>query len=424
MDKEILDLLHAKISCIGALAAALEFQQVEPEAFDEARTTFREYGLTESVKAVNQLESFVMDLHKYKNMEEIPEDQKAQLLLTLQPMKALNGYTSQGISDRVPKELFVSPRAGVEEVEVKSRNIEKTADEWVRVCLVQLDFSLELLAPPQGFGYVLRKDGKELVKQKIFSALNIAQNQKVNIVCFPELSLAPEWVEELKKEFKDMVVIGGSYYKDRFNICPVIILGTEYRIRKINPSPHIEEEVEPGRGMKKGKEILVFQTRFGRFVVLICIDYMSEVHRILYNPDEQKKNVDFIINPSCNRDVANYQQKANQDCQADNYPYVLQANVLTMERRKCGGTCIIGTDHDSALSRYEAEGYRPKNDTVRYKLLQAKGEMMLIADLDLKRKGVQVPASGLKMRNVSRYVFRNQQWQKLGGTSPACPVNP
>jgi len=85
---------------------------------------------------------------------------------------------------------------------------------------------------------------------------------------------------------------------------------------------------------------------------------------------------------------------------------------------KCGGTCIIGTDHDNALSRYEGESYRPKNDTVHYKLLQSEGEMMIIADLDIKRKGVPVPPSGLKMKNVSRYVFRNQQWEKLGKTLP------
>jgi len=329
MDREILKLLRAKISCIGALVAALKFKQVEPEVFDKARKTFREYGLTESVKAVNQLENFIMDLQKYKSIEEIPEDEVARLLRTLQPMKALNGYTSQEISDRVPKKPFVSMKAGVAEPEIELKHIEKTANEWIRVCLVQLDFPLELLAPPQEFGYVLREDGKELVKQKIFSALKVAQDEKVNIVCFPELSMAPEWVEQIKNEFKDMVIIGGSYYEKRFNTCPVIILGTKYLIRKINPSPDIEEETEPERGMRQGKEILVFQARFGRFVVLICIDYVNEVHHILHNPDQEKRNVDFIVNPSYNRDVVDYQQQANQDCRAGNRPYVFQINALT-----------------------------------------------------------------------------------------------
>jgi predicted amidohydrolase len=412
MDKETLNLLRAKISCIRALSAILEFRQIEPVVFDEARKIFREYGLTESVKAVNQLENFAMDLQQYRNLEEIPDDEKARLMLTLQPMKALNGYTSQGIANSVPKETFVTTKPDTEVVELKSVPIEKTVNSWVRVCLVQLDFSLEILAPPREFGYVLCKDDKELIKKKVFSALSIAQSEKANIVCFPELSFAPEWAEQVKREFKDMVVIGGSYYKDKFNTCPVIILGTEYHIRKINPSPDIEEEVGPGRGMNRGKEVLVFQTRFGKFATLICLDYIKAVHHILYSQDEEKKNVDFIINPSCNRDVVNYQERANQDCQAGNFPYILQVNVLTIGGKKCGGTCIIGTEHDSALSRYEGEGYRPIGDTIRYKLLQAEGEMMAIADLDIARKAVPVPPTGLKMRSVSRYKFQNGQWQK------------
>jgi len=116
--------------------------------------------------------------------------------------------------------------------------------------------------------------------------------------------------------------------------------------------------------------------------------------------------VDFIINPSCNRDVAKYQEKANQDCQARNFPYVLQINVLRIGEGKCGGICIIGTDHNSAIGRYEGECYRAKNDNIRYKIPQAEGEMMLIADLDTKGKGVPIPASGLKMTNISRYVFK------------------
>ncbi len=412
MDKETLNLLYAKVKCIHALTAALEFRQIEPEVFNEARKTFQEYGLMESVKAVNQLQNFVIDLRQYNSLEEIPENEETRLMLTLQPMKALNGYTSQGIADRVPKEGLALTMPDIEPIEVKLVQIEKTAARWIRFCLVQLDFSLAILPPSRVFGYVLPEDEKQLVKKKIFSALKIARSENANIVCLPELSFAPEWIDQVKTECKDMIVICGSYYKDRFNTCPILISGTEYHIRKINPSPDIEEEIEPGRGMKRGNEILIFQTRFGKFTTLICLDYMKEVHHIIYNQDKEKSNIDFIINPSCNRDVINYQERANQDCQVENFPYIIQVNVLVKSGKKCGGTCIIGMEHDSAISRYESEGYRPTNDAIRYKLLQAEGETIIIADLDIAKKAVPVPPTGLKMKNVNCYIFRNELWQR------------
>ncbi len=410
--EEIRNLLLGKMACIFALANALEFQPISPKEFDEVRKTFREHGLLESVKAVNHLENFILDMQKYKTIKEISENEEARLLLALQPLKVLNGYLSQSISDSVPKEFVSATRPGSEEAKVKLKAIENTLNDWVRVCLVQLDFSLQFLAPPQEFGYVLGKDDEEIVCHKVFSALKTAEKEKANIICFPELSFASEWVEWIKKDFKDIIVIGGSYYQDRFNICPAIILGAEYLTRKIHPSPFTEGEVEPGRGMKRGKEILVFQTRFGRFVLLTCLDYREEVYRIIYNADEKIKNVDFIINPCYNRDVANFQKQGDLNCQQGSCPYILQANVLRINGEECGGTCIIGTDHKSALDRYEAEGYKPGNDPIKYKLLQAEREMMLIADLDVKRKGVPMPASGFKMKGVARYVFRDGRWQK------------
>jgi len=302
---------------------------------------------------------------------------------------------------------------GSKDLKVKLVSIEKRECDWVRVCLVQMDFSLEISKPPQEFGYVLSGHSKDSVQRKILSALRVAQQEKANIICFPELCLTPEWIRDMARDFVDLVIVGGSYYSNRFNTCSVIISGTKYSVHKIHPSPNAEEEVESARGMKRGKDILVFDTKFGKFVVLICLDYRNEAYRILHHKKKEISNVDFIINPCHNSDVANFQAKANQDCQEGNYPYVLQTNYWSVKEGKPGGTCIVGMDHKNAIKRYEEESYRPQNDPVTYKLLEAHDEMILFADLDISRKGVPVPASGVKMRNVSRYIWQEEGWQKL-----------
>jgi Flp pilus assembly protein TadD/predicted amidohydrolase len=295
----------------------------------------------------------------------------------------------------IPVEEYYSPEQAeptrLERPEIIFHFIEDTKKEWVRVALVQLDFSLKLNDPSEDFGYTLEKT-KE-TRDKVFKALSIAEKNKVDIICFPELSVAEEWIKDLKEQFRDLIVVFGTYYKGGFNVCPIIVNGQDYYIQKINPSPHFEKEVRKGRCMQKGKSILVFQTKCGKLAILVCIDYIEEVHRIIHSSDERVKNVDFIIVPEYNVDVNLFQEQANQDCQKANFPYVVQANALRVFEQEVGGTCVIGVDHKSALKRYRMERLKP-NDNIEFKLYEAKGETISIVDLDIKRKGVQVPATG------------------------------
>ncbi len=308
-----------------------------------------------------------------------------------------------------------------ENIEVTLKKMGSPELDSVRVCLVQLDYHVELTKPPSIFGYVLAEPIRESTRQKVVAALRVAREEHCDLVCFPELCFMPDWLEETREFSNNIVIVAGSYYQNRFNTCPVIIDGRTIDIKKINPSDDLEEDAGEGRGMAKGKEIIVFQTRFGKFVVLICIDYMDEAHRVLYNPNKEKQDVDFIINPCYNRDVVNFQKQADLDCLRANKPYILQANVAAGGKDKkhegFGGTSIIGTDHDSALQRYRGERYVPDGDQIRYKFLQVEDsqdikEMILIANLDVKRKGVPVPPDGLKMKNVCRYIYKGNRWQK------------
>jgi hypothetical protein len=332
-------------------------------------------------------------------------------------MKGTTGLAESSIAAHtglgIRKKLFTAGALAVKaEPKITPIYIDQTRRDWITVCLVQLDFDTRLLAPPREFGLTLAEEHVDMTRRKVFTALQIAREAGVNIVCFPELSVLSRWVEPAKRESGNMVIVFGTSYHRQFNTSQVIIGERIYRIRKINPAPAIEEITGPRRGMRKGREIPVFHTQFGRFVVLICLDYMKESYRIVHNSDPDIRNVDFIINPCYNKDVANFQQQANLDCQRGNYPYILQVNAVAAGGQRCGGTCVIGVENNKSLTRYEDEGYRPKKDPIRYKLIEARGEMMLTFALNLDRRGVQVP-SEVKMTDVVMSVYQNGAWQSV-----------
>ena len=389
------EILVAKADCFIALCSALEFERPKLEALDRARKIFEKRGFETSVVAVNSLDNFIRGMSKHKNLEEIPEDVVNILLQVLQSSHILDGALTREIP--IGEYYKPTPTERVEEPEIIYQFIEDPKKEWIRVCLVQLDFSCEPTRPPKEFGYILKE--KERIKKNVFKALQSAKENKVDIICFPELSIAEEWIEEAKNQYPNITIVFGTYYKNGFNTCPIIVKGQDYYIQKLNPSPHFEKEVIKGRHMKKGKKIFVFETKFGKFVVLICIDYRKEVHRILHNPNKKIRNVDFIIVPQYNENVKSFQEHGNQACQEDNFPYITQVNAWKVFDREVGGTCVIGMEHKDALKRYKMEGLKP-DDNIDYKLIEAKGERIMIIDLDIKRKGVPLPASGPKMKLI------------------------
>jgi tetratricopeptide (TPR) repeat protein/predicted amidohydrolase len=272
-----------------------------------------------------------------------------------------------------------------------------TQTRWVRVALVQIDFQLDYDKPPKKFGYSLCKQA--MVKKKVLHCLDLAKKEGVNVIVFPELSTEEKWISEITKKCPNMIIIFGSYYKDTYNECPVIINGVVHPIKKIHPSPHHEKPVAAGRCMTSGKDRFIFQTRYGKFIVLICQDFYEEIYRLLSSSDDVCSNLDYVIVPSYNGAVEKYQTRAEQVCQDNNYPFILIANSTMAQEEKAGGTCIIGTDHYGALKRYLDESLR-NPDSIKYKMLEANAEQLIIADIDIQTKGIPVPARDFKLQNA------------------------
>jgi predicted amidohydrolase len=375
------------------------------EQLDYAKKIFEKWNLNTFIIAIGSLETFIHVLNKYDSIKEIPPDVEEKLLQILRISSIFDGELTEKIVKGRP---FPAKSISIEkQPEIKENIIPNIVkNRWIRLCLVQLDFQIT-----KKFPYRLKMKNK--VRNKILKSLEVAKKEKVDIICFPELSFAKEFVDEVK-QYKNIITIGGSFYDDNyFNVCPVIINGEEYPMRKIHPSPHFETEIILGKKMKKGTEIKIFRTEDGKFSfgVLICLDYVEESYKLCQYKRDGERCINLIFNPSYNPDPLRFQTLANSHC--TNYHVdTLQTNIVK-NRNKYGGTCIIGLEHKDNLKRLEEEGIKPTDD-ITYKLYEAEGEKMIIADLNLK--GVEVSTTSDDTPRITiraEFKYKNKCWQKV-----------
>ncbi|NOR48416.1 MAG: hypothetical protein GQ533_10310, partial [Methanosarcinaceae archaeon] len=256
---------------------------------------------------------------------------------------------------------------------VQTVHISETEHEIVRIVVAQISFELT-----ESFPFVLKN--KDEVKTKVFSALDIAKQDGANIVCLPELCLYEEWIGEIKGKYPDMIVIGGSFYKDNKNICPVIMesdTDTPYQ-PKITASPF--EHGTMGPRMISGDRIYRYETRFGKFVILICMDFDDLAHFF------RETDIDMIFCPSFNSANERFHNEAHSHVERTP-SYILIANTGLH-----GGTSIFGQLNNNYFGGLVDGGCKKRGDST-YKLCEVeKGqEEVIIADFNLDHKGAQVP---------------------------------
>lgn len=301
------------------------------------------------------------------------------------------------------RDFFLKSVGTVKEKEIKYIKIEDTEkNDWIRTCLVQLDFSLT-----EKFPYILKE--KEKVRKKVFGALKIARKEKVDIIVFPELSFAMEWVERVKREYNHGVIICGSFYDStNQNLCHIIIDGKDYSYAK-NHRSIFEEEIDIG--MKPGNKIIIFETKYGKIAVLTCVDFDREFTRIV-------NNCDLIINPRYDLDKEHKFQRIadlsiDREDGSRSPTFILQINPKKTRWGSINGgrgTTIIGFEHTYRMTRYRNEGLRPK-DGIKYKICEGKDETIIIADI---RIGGYLPTA--KRTNMDRcnwYRYESKRWRIL-----------
>ncbi|MGA9049225.1 MAG: tetratricopeptide repeat protein [Dehalococcoidia bacterium] len=411
--KDVKELLLSKDICLTALSSAVNFEEVDFEKLGNAKTVFDKWGLDTFVIAASSIDTFSRLLKKYKSLTEIPTDKEEYLLRgVLGASYILDGELTKEITSKITGEPFLMRAKGKEigrEPKIIYKYIGTTEKKWISLCLVQLNFSLDYRKPREQFGYFLME--KEKVKNKVFKALEIAKQNEVDVICFPELSFDKEWVKEIESAYKDMIIIGGSYYDKGYNVCPIIIDGAfvDPPYKKHKPSP-IENPESTGYGMKSGNILYIFQTKCGRFSILTCMDYADQSYRICRYEEHGAKGVDFIINPCYDQNIFRFQNHCNSDCE-DYGIDVIQVNRAP-EDNKYGGTCIIGKEHETILERLKGDAFKP-SDGVKYKLVQLDAEMIIIAKLNIEMKA---PPVTIPIDYSGRIIVSKEKCYKYNGT--------
>ena len=257
--------------------------------------------------------------------------------------------------------------------EIQTVHISETQKEIVRIAVAQFCFDLT-----ESFPFAVKN--RDDVKTKIFSALEIAKRDGANIVCLPELCLCKGWINEIKRKYTDMIVIGGSFYEDNKNICPIMWESDIDIPHQPKITPSASERGVMGPRMVPGERVYKYETRFGKFVILICKDFDDLAHYF------RKSDIDMIFCPSFNPNNERFQEEANSHVKKTP-SYVLIANT-----GKYGGTSIFGRMHKDYFGTLVDGKCKDAGDST-YKLCEVKKEReeVIIADFNLIHKSVQVP---------------------------------
>jgi len=301
--------------------------------------------------------------------EYLPTDKKVdacEQLKNLADMEILEQVTALA-------RVFEHVQESIHIPKIQTVPISETEQEIVRIAVAQISFELT-----ESFPFTVKN--RDEVKTKIFSALDIAKQDDANIVCLPELCLCKEWISEIKGKYTDMLIIGGSFYEDNKNICPIIMeSGTDIPYQpKITASPF--EYGIMGPRMIPGDGIYRYETRFGKFLILICMDFDDLAHFF------RAADIDMIFCPSFNSVNERFWNEAHSHVERTP-TYILIANAGLY-----GGTSIFGKLNKNYFGGLADGGCKEREDST-YKLCEVKKgqEEVIIADFNLDHKGAQVP---------------------------------
>jgi retron-type reverse transcriptase/predicted amidohydrolase len=270
---------------------------------------------------------------------------------------------------RMPKTISINTNF----MRTKNIFISKSIKDRVRIATVQLDFLLSSSFPPE----ILDKNG---VLDKINIALEKAKENKVDIICFPELSFCQEWLPQIKEKYSDITIIAGSYYSEiKNNVCQILSKYNSYKSPQLKIKPSIFEQGEYVQKMLPGELINIYISEYGKFAVLICRDFP------VYAP-YLRDRTDIIFVPSYNKDTNRFYSAAHNH--VENSPsYIIISNCSQF-----GGTSIFGIMHYVYFDELAAIGYKRKDDKT-YNLCEIKkgDEGLIFADFNIVHKAIQTP---------------------------------
>lgn len=369
-----------------SLKYRVKYKELETDKKAKELSDFHNYSeldevLNREIEDFKKYSGFIPISKKFHFLELIEETKNMDFVKKLEEIKELNNYILRNA-------LF--PR--IELVHIADR-----VKENVRIATVQLNYSLS-----ENFPYRIKDEEKEEIKEKVFNTISKAQEEEVDLLCFPELCNLEEWLPEIRKVCQKMIVIPGtSYDKENHNVCR-LITDSDVEIPpqlKIFPSDFESSDIIRQK-MVTGEKILnVYESQVGKFSILISRDFGNFSSYL-------KGIVDIILCPSYNAAIDRFYNIAHMHV-TESPSYIIISNTA-----QYGGTSIFGRVSHHLLGTLQEHNFKEKGDT-SYKLCQIdKGkEGLIIADFNLNYKSPQIPApmnpeeTIIPIKNIKKLIF-------------------
>lgn len=228
----------------------------------------------------------------------------------------------------------------------------------------------------------------EKIINKTIEFLNIAQQNSIDLLLFPELSIPENLIGKLKEwshNHQAIIISGSHYHKNPEKIyisrCPVIVNGEIFYTEKITPSPFELSPIQ-GEGLNSGEVIYKFvNTSIGNFSMCICADYLDEKLKL----DLDLDSLDILCVSAFQRDSQFYYRRMNTDCEnSKNGLYILYSNFYDVHHAD-GNSAVFGLMDRIFSEKLLKSGYtdlKPEK-----KLIQFRNETeYTIVDFDLINK--------------------------------------
>ena len=279
-----------------------------------------------------------------------------------------------------------------EEIVPEIINIESKTRDWIRIALVQMDYSIKNQYP-----YDLKNI--EQIKDRVEKVFTIASKKKVDLIVFPELSGSPEIQKLIDNHINSKnigIVFEGSFFKDGINLSKLTI-GLEHFLIVKNHFSKFEDSPIPRNNNSIHTSLRVFNTMWGSLSALICDDFRHESNKLAPLSD-------IIIVQSLNPKPDKFSHRASVMVE-DHHNYALIANST-----QYGGTSIYGVIDRLYLDELTRGGLRDDRDPEGLVAKLSVGEeAILMSDLNVRRKSILVPTPLLNeysnIREVQKILF-------------------
>jgi predicted amidohydrolase len=240
-----------------------------------------------------------------------------------------------------------------------------------RVAVAQIGISQsgdivnEFYTEKSGGLLILKEELVETVRIKVQEMIDIAHDNEVDILLFPEMSIDLNYeqlLDEIIEKAKNynMYIIPGSYHdlKTRKNISVVIGPNGElFQQEKHIPAiihyqgRRFKEGIETGRSQRK---TILCNTEYGTFAVVICRDFLDMDLRVELKNSEPP--VDLIFNPAFTPVTADF-RAAHYDARRSIFAYCFFANIAEI-----GDSFIFTPEREKGERKMS-----PKEESLIYK---------------------------------------------------------